>query len=404
MKYLLILIIAHCCCFGEQIAQAYYTLTAKSSGYALTIFAKNKTNKGPICQDKNSKVITQQWLISPVQEEPGYYTLTSKFSGYRLEVFAGNRIDGGPLCHAKPDNSDLQKWLIQPSEYKGYYTLTSKFSGHCLDVFYANKKRYGAVCHAQPRENDAQKWLLQLCGSKISTTYSQIIHSPKNSNLIWQDEFDGTKLDLGKWSYRGLGKRKGGMNVVEAVKLNGKGQLIITTSKNGTNYYTGMISTHKKFEHRFGYYECRVKFQTQQGHWPTFWLMSPKISMYTDNPHKSGVEVDIFEYLTTNGGQLLQGIHWNGYGKHHKREGRPRHPKIPISTGWHTVGVEWTKEHYIFYVDGKETWRTKTAVSHIHQYIILSTEVAEWTGDITKAVLPDHVYFDYVRVYKTREK
>jgi hypothetical protein len=51
-------------------------------------------------------------------------------------------------------------------------------------------------------------------------------------------------------------------------------------------------------------------------------------------------------------------------------------------------------------VDGKETWRTDKGVSHRPEYMILSLEVGEWAGDISKAELPDHLYVDYVRVYK----
>jgi len=32
--------------------------------------------------------------------------------------------------------------------------------------------------------------------------------------------------------------------------------------------------------------------------------------------------------------------------------------------GWHTFGLSWKPDEYIFYVDGKETWRTKRAISH----------------------------------------
>ena len=28
------------------------------------------------------------------------------------------------------------------------------------------------------------------------------------------------------------------------------------------------------FEHKFGYWICRCKFPTQEGHWPAFWLMA----------------------------------------------------------------------------------------------------------------------------------
>jgi beta-glucanase (GH16 family) len=66
------------------------------------------------------------------------------------------------------------------------------------------------------------------------------------------------------------------------------------------------------------------------------------------------------------------------------------------------VGLEWTEREYVFTIDGRETWRTDKGVSGTPEYIILSTEVGSWAGDIRKAQLPDRVMFDYVRVYKTR--
>ncbi|NQT94107.1 MAG: glycoside hydrolase family 16, partial [Lentisphaerae bacterium] len=64
----------------------------------------------------------------------------------------------------------------------------------------------------------------------------------------------------------------------------------------------------------------------------------------------------------------------------------------------------WTEKEFVFYVDGNETWRTDRAVSHRSQYMILSSLAGDWGGDIRDARLPDHVYVDYVRVYKAREK
>jgi beta-glucanase (GH16 family) len=92
-------------------------------------------------------------------------------------------------------------------------------------------------------------------------------------------------------------------------------------------------------------------------------------------------------------------LHWNGYGKLHKRS--PATEKIAgLSSGFHTFGVEWRADGYAFFVDGKKTHETKDAVSATDQYILISGEVGPWGGDITKAKLPDEVVFDYVRVYK----
>jgi len=49
-----------------------------------------------------------------------------------------------------------------------------------------------------------------------------------------------------------------------------------------------------------------------------------------------------------------------------------------------------------------DDYHTDQAVSMRDQFIILSLEVGEWAGDIARAVLPDSLLVDYVRVYKKR--
>ncbi|MEK6795146.1 MAG: family 16 glycosylhydrolase [Spirochaetota bacterium] len=70
--------------------------------------------------------------------------------------------------------------------------------------------------------------------------------------------------------------------------------------------------------------------------------------------------------------------------------------------GFHTYSVWWTPTEYIFYTDNVETWRTNAGgICQVPLYIILSDEVMKngWCGDIEKAVLPDTMFIDYVRVY-----
>jgi beta-glucanase (GH16 family) len=220
--------------------------------------------------------------------------------------------------------------------------------------------------------------------------------------LAWADEFSGKELDATKWDYRGLGPRRKAVNDKDCVTLDGEGHLLITTKKVGDAYHTAVIGTQGKFETAFGYFECRVKLQTQQGHWSAFWIQSPTISKVGD-PKVNGTEIDVFEYLS-NVNEVNHALHWDGYGKEHKSKGkRTKDQDFKFKEGYHTFGVEWTPEEYVFNIDGKEVWRTKDAVSHLKEYIILSMEVDTWGGDIGKAQLPDSCYFDYVRVYKKRD-
>jgi len=223
----------------------------------------------------------------------------------------------------------------------------------------------------------------------------------KGYELVWSDEFDGTELDMTKWNYRDLGPRHDAINVKNTVSLDGKGHLVLSTRRKGNKYHTAMIGTQKKFETTFGYFECRVKLQEQIGHWSAFWLQSPGMGKEMSNVFEAGAEIDIFEYARKDSDTVHHTLHWDGYKKHQKSSGK--RPRISgLSKGWHTFSLLWTDKEYVFFVDGKETWRTSDAISGHNEFIILSLEVGKWAGDISKAVLPDNLYVDYVRVYKKK--
>ena len=237
------------------------------------------------------------------------------------------------------------------------------------------------------------------CNNDSVTNNNASLSPADKYTLIWSDEFNGTTLDTTKWDYRYLGPRLKAINVKEAVSLDGAGHLIIKTFTDGTNYYTGMIGTQNKFESKFGYWECRMKMQKQQGHWSAFWLQSPTIGLVIGNPGVSGTEIDVVEYATILGNIVEHAIHWDGYGQDEKVE-RNIAAVYGVSSNYQTYGLEWTQNEYIFYVNGKETWRTNKAISLQPEYIVLSMEVDDWAGDISQAALPDSLYVDYVRVYQ----
>lgn len=238
-------------------------------------------------------------------------------------------------------------------------------------------------------------WLVFLTAFPPLTSAQQ-----QNNTPVWQDEFDGTLLDTAKWRHRAPGPRRDGVNVRDAVRLDGKGHLLFITSDEGGRYHTGMIGTQETFQTTYGYFECRVRLQRQPGYWSAFWLQSLKMNRGGD-PDTSGAEIDIFEFLRIHPERIYHTIHWDGYGDRHKQAGVQ--PEIPgLDKGFHTFGLEWAPSEYIFYVDGNETWRTREAVSNSSEYMILSTEVGSWGGDIGRAALPDTFLVDYVRVYAHR--
>jgi beta-glucanase (GH16 family) len=218
----------------------------------------------------------------------------------------------------------------------------------------------------------------------------------KTWKLVWHDEFDGTKLDASKWDVPN-NRRRDGWWSPKAVSLDGEGHLAISTLKDGDRYLDACVRTREKFEHAHGYYVARIKLQVQPGHWPAFWLYNSSVGKI-GNEGRDGTEIDIMEKPWLDD-RVQHALHWDGYGEAHRSKGEVA--TVPgVMDGFHTFALCWQADEYVFFVDGKETWRTAAGgVCQVPLYIKLSDEIGKWGGDITMAKLPDRFLVDYVRVY-----
>ncbi len=222
----------------------------------------------------------------------------------------------------------------------------------------------------------------------------------KTWKLVWHDEFDGKKLDQSKWDIPEYQRRDGYWSR-KSISVDGKGHLVMSVLKDGDKFLDGCVRTKGKFEHAFGYYVACIQLQKQPGHWSAFWMMCDGVGK-VGNEGRDGTEIDIMEKPWLDE-RINCALHWDGYGSAHKSEGKV--VKVPgVMKDWHTFGLWWKPNEYIFFVDGKETWRTKAGgVSQVPEYIKLSDEIGDWAGNIKKAKLPDAFLVDYVRVYDVVE-
>lgn len=251
----------------------------------------------------------------------------------------------------------------------------------------------------------------ELWAERVSPWLKDMVAAPhdgppsKDYKMVWQDEFDGPKLDETKWSHRSVGERRGAWIDPACVSFNGKGQMLISVKKVGDQYHGGMIGTEKKASWTYGYFECRVQVATEPGMNTAFWMQAPHMSApdkgkgTADDTANNGTEIDILEYIARQGDVAHFNLHWNGYGKLHKSEpadGWLYH----LRDGYHVYGVEWTPEGYDFYLDGRHYWHTRQAISKTDEYLILDLEVSDWAGGIANAKLPTSAVFDWVRVWQ----
>jgi autotransporter-associated beta strand protein len=241
---------------------------------------------------------------------------------------------------------------------------------------------------------------------------------PAGYYLVWNDEFNGTSLDTTKWDYWLLGNRRDAVNVTSVVAVGG-GYLTITTYTSNGVHYTSMIATDGTFRSRYGYWESSILWGDTNGMWSAFWMQSPTMGTYLNDPFVSGSEIDIVEHRyvdgsTNNIANIVQNnIHWNGYGSAAKSAGSGNIGS-GLGTGFHTYGFLWTPSVYTLYVDGSNlrAWNFSNngvPVSQSTEWAILSSEVDDtsttWAGYIppagygSLATSTTKLTVDYVRYY-----
>ena len=221
--------------------------------------------------------------------------------------------------------------------------------------------------------------------------------------LSFEDEFDGDSLDTKKWSLCPEWKRQdvgGYWKDSETSVHDGELWLRARIGEDGTPV-SGAVRTMGKFEQAYGYFECRMMFPSTTGFWGAFWMMCGDVGM-EDGTAISGAEVDIIETGECARKGVNHAIHWDGYGANHKSVSKVI-PKVPdLYEGWHTYGFEWTKDAYIFYIDGEETWRTsEPGICEKPGYMKLTTEFGSWAAPIVPEDLPDYCRVDWVRAYES---
>jgi beta-glucanase (GH16 family) len=236
-----------------------------------------------------------------------------------------------------------------------------------------------------------------LLAADVKTDHLPPAPTGKEWKLVWNDEFNGSQLDETKWNRLGDSKRRDGYWIKDDAYLDGKGHLVLRTRKDGDRFTCGAVNTRGKFEKCQGYFVTRCQLPKQPGHWPAFWLMCDGVGT-VGNEGRDGTEIDVVE-VPWRDGQLTANLHWDGYGKDHKTAGIKFRVE-GVTEGWHAFGLLWTPTEYVFYVDGKEVWRTTAGgVSQVPEFLKLTEEIGTWGGDIKLAKLPDHCEVDYVRVY-----
>lgn len=236
-------------------------------------------------------------------------------------------------------------------------------------------------------------------------------------NIIWQDEFDGTSLDLSKWNYQigdgcdqnicGWGNNEL-QSYQEANVAVSNGTLKITAKKErirGSQYTSGRINSKGKADFTYGRFEASIKLPAGDGLWPAFWML-PTDEFYGGWP-QSG-EIDIMEYVASTPDEILGYIHYGDPYPDNQSQGNTYKLKNDVFyNDFHEFAIEWEPGEIRWYMDGI-LYSTKTTqdISPANWpfdkdfHFLLNVAVGgNLGGQVNDSMLPATMEVDYVRVY-----
>lgn len=213
---------------------------------------------------------------------------------------------------------------------------------------------------------------------------------------VFQDDFDGTALDRGKWRVVTTGSTMGVVNgesqayvdSPETIAVNG-GTLKLkanhckgcTTAPNGQrfDFSSGRIDTNTKLDFTYGKVSARLRMPVGEGFWPAFWLLGSNVDDPAVSWPASG-ETDIMENIGY-ADWTSSALHGPGYSADGNIGATQRFPAGQDASGWHTYSAEWTPTAIRFHVDDRlvtellrqkvESTRGKWVFDH-DQYVILN--------------------------------
>ena len=272
--------------------------------------------------------------------------------------------------------------------------------------------------------------------------------------LVWADEFEGSTLDLSKWSYNvdcwggGNNERQcytdrqenvavdNGILKIKAIKEKYRGPAFPPHMQDTPEraektkkrkFTSGRIVTKNKGDWTYGRFDIRAKMPTGQGTWPAIWMLP------TDNVYggwAASGEIDIMEAVNlgakcgacANGieDQVHGTIHFGGEWPDNRYSGEAVTLPNAIDD-WHVYSVVWSAGVITWYVDGEpyarrtlEYWKSNNpemqdqilAPFDQRFHMILNLAIggnwpeSENDKGVDKSGFPKTMEVDYVRVYQ----
>ena len=235
--------------------------------------------------------------------------------------------------------------------------------------------------------------------------------------LVWQEDFNGRKLDTTHWTIIERGPSAWQKYMSSNSSLyelrNGRMRLYARRNKNiepndTAPYLTGGICTQHKLTFTYGKIEVRARIKGAEGCWPAIWLKSddPKLWGYPER-----AEIDIMEYASHKE-YVTQTVHSNYTDvlKHTDNPQMTSWPKPEVGL-WNVYGVEIRPDRVLLTVNGEVTLNyPRIATNEVGQFpygvesfLLIDMQVGnQWLTNIVASEYPAWMDIDWVKVYKMK--
>ncbi|MBC7922473.1 MAG: glycoside hydrolase family 16 protein [Ferruginibacter sp.] len=231
--------------------------------------------------------------------------------------------------------------------------------------------------------------------------------------LVWQDEFDGPRIDTTKWTPE-VNDRGGGNEELQyytarpenAYLKNSTLVIVAQREKYLTKAFTSArLNTRHKADWQYGRFEVRAKMPKGWGLWPAIWML-PTDDRY--GPWPAGGEIDIAEVLGREPSEVHGVVHFGSETPRHRRSsaGTTQLKKGDFSGKFHVFSVEWEAREIRWYLDN-QLYHTARVIRPLDEryHLLLNLAVgSNWPGTPkANTPFPAYFYVDYVRVFARTE-
>jgi beta-glucanase (GH16 family) len=230
-----------------------------------------------------------------------------------------------------------------------------------------------------------------------------------NWTLTFADEFNGTELDLSRWTPHdpwgrvrdrqlqayapeALTVSGGQLHIVaQLAKRMAANQLPVRYDGKDREYVSGIISTFGTFSQTYGRFEIRCRVPAGRGLRSGFLLMPVPLAPLP--------EIEVFQTIGSSPSKVFFANRWGT--EQTERSFGDSFIGPDLSAGFHTLSIEWERDRISWSIDGKEKFQSVDGVPRQPMYLLLDLAVG---GNLAKApdastAFPASFDIDYIHVY-----